>query len=503
MKNFITKGCLITLGLGILLTQSACKKDVAKDITVKTVKAGPIPSYNFNWETATYMPSSPANSIPMPWNSGTTQIDPGIVSDYKSNEGWVLVYNTFAPTTPATGSSNPYYFALYNKYRGILRFYVWQPPTATSSTYINHGLSIYSTTQNSPILGFEGEEFVPLDNPKSSTNIVNQSINANGGTWFALQYQIVYDPTVAQSTFPNFGLGLNAKYINVTDLKLNGTQTGTVTGTIGAQQSSFDLNGTLTDATRGFITAKGVDFFTAKPEAQRTTIDKQIISLLGAVASKDFSSVLNLLLGTGGGGGTQYVDLKLQTKIDLAGTAVSGGGLLNLKLALPGQSNSQTADGLTPAYNEVMGVFNLASRPTVYVQRNPFKRRVQSTRETELQRNIFTCDLASVSLLVNPSVSAIANITNLKKDLVFIYSGTFAVDSFNGTKSEIETRRIFVNTDNFVFQTKPAMPLGNPLSKFPFVAKFGVRLTFDVEPKNGSPKTTIVKTFEIPSEYTN
>lgn len=49
------------------------------------------------------MPSpSGGNQVQMPWNSGTTAIDPNIVSDFKKVDGWEMVWNSFSPTTPLT-----------------------------------------------------------------------------------------------------------------------------------------------------------------------------------------------------------------------------------------------------------------------------------------------------------------------------------------------------------------------------------------------------------------
>ncbi len=108
----------------LIVFVTGCTKKLQDDITLPDIetKNGPIPPYVFDWETTTYMPSQPAqpgvNPVPMPWNSGTTAIDPNIVSDYRKSEGWELVWNTFGPTILLNDPGYSYYFALYNRYRG-------------------------------------------------------------------------------------------------------------------------------------------------------------------------------------------------------------------------------------------------------------------------------------------------------------------------------------------------------------------------------------------------
>jgi hypothetical protein len=81
---------------------SSCKKENLKQsISLDNIKSKDAPNYDFNWETATAMPVSPSSTYdpPMPWQSQSgSYIDAALVSDYKSNDGWVLVYNTFNPT---------------------------------------------------------------------------------------------------------------------------------------------------------------------------------------------------------------------------------------------------------------------------------------------------------------------------------------------------------------------------------------------------------------------
>jgi len=485
----------------LLVLTVSCKKNVVSTVNVGHSHSGPIPSYSFDWETSTYMPSTPANTIPMPWNSGSTAIDPGIVSDYLSASGWRLVYNTFTPTTPATGSSTPYYFTLYNQYRGLLRFYIWQPPTTTFSSYIQHGLNLYSSGTTSTMLNFDGTDIPDIaTNTTTFTDIVNQQISANGGTWIAVQYEIAYDPSIALSTFPNLGLGLNAQYVNVSAISLQGTSIGTIGGTI--TSGGVSLTGTAQNVAKGAITAYGYSSIEAAATADNNNaLLKQIGTAIGSALTGNITGVLSAVFGvfTGSNGATtSHVNLTTNATINLNGTSIQNGGLLNTKLAFPGQSNSQTADGLTPIYNNVMGVFYISAKPNV-----TYKSSITGINAgTGLVRytqawNTFTFNPNSITIVYNPAVLAVASIQNVTKQLLYIEpTPTNTLHTVNGTETSIGALYTYSGASQVTTVLGPPVPQGSaPPSAQSLVGYFAVKISFDVVPNDGTPKSTIVKTF--------
>ena len=112
MKSRNNQICLIL----ILFCFASCKKE--SNITVISViqkSKSPIPPAIFPWETATYMPFSSPLTIPAPWAGAVGGIDGNIVSDFKSSDGWSMVYSTFSPTSTYTQPGG-LYFALYNHF---------------------------------------------------------------------------------------------------------------------------------------------------------------------------------------------------------------------------------------------------------------------------------------------------------------------------------------------------------------------------------------------------
>lgn len=476
----------------------SCKKDLKDSVTSSSAKAGPIPSYQFQWDQATYMPSSPANTIPMPWNSGTTQIEPDFVDDYKQVDGWELVYNTFTPTTPTTGSAMPYFFTLYNKYRAQLRFYVWQPPTPIPSTYIKHDISIYSSaaTQSS-MLNFASNDLVDMNNNAlQATNITQQQLAANGGTWVAYQYEIAYDPSITASSFPNLGLGVDAQFVNVSQIKLEGTQVGDISGTLGSSGSSgFPLTGIATNVAKGSFVVPGVAAMNKvmsdaknKENPFLKIVSGSLTSLLTGNVTGVLSAVISGIFG-GSGSSAQKVSLTMNSKIDLTGTIISNGGLLNIKLPLPGQSNSQTTDGLTPLYNNTLGIFNLSSQPVIKCVRKNVSAGAQNP--AYISYSNFSIDPSSYNFLANPALSGIANIQNIRTELLYMLT--------EGEGSNVIMGRLRTLPSKIgnltVYMGFPSMTINGTQQNLPLPGKVAIRISADVVPSNGAPTTTIVKTF--------
>lgn len=469
-----------------MITVSCKKASVTSDLQIPSQggKSAPIPAYIFDWENETYLPSLPANSIPMPWNSGTTSIDPDIAADYKKADGWVLVYNTFTPTTPLSNYPYPYMFALYNKYRGLLRFYIWQLPTTTFSTYLNHGLSLYSSGPTSSMLNFEVNDVTDISTNQSAfSKITNQHINANGGTWFALQYEIAYDASITSTSFPNFGLALDAKYVNLTDIRLDGSQTGTLEGTISTPASSFSLGGGLVDVAKGSIEAFGLAKIDAVLSPTQTVV--KLKDAIKEALKGSIKGFFSAIIGGGSGGSTQNVKLTMNTKIQLAGTATSSGGLVGIKLAFPGQLNSQTANGLVPAYDNVMGVFNLSSKPIIT------RTMKVNNPNTSNARTIFKfeVDQSSIQKVLNPFVNSVADIVQVSTEVVLI-NPTFNLKPTESTSGRLED---IGDKISYTGKTITVNKIGEDIDVF--AGTKAVRITLDVIPKDGSPKTRLVKTF--------
>jgi hypothetical protein len=254
-------------------------------------KDAPIPPFLFDWETATYMSTSPANVVPMPWQGAVGGINGNIVDDFHKSDGWELIYNTFNSSTSPYVNQGPaggLYFTLYNKYRGIIRFYLYIPlGTATPTSSIAHGLSLFPQgSTSSPLLNFAASDIVDLSSNVSSvmkTN--NQQINLLGN-WIAVQYELAYDPNTKLTSYPSLALQWTAQAVNVTNISLAGTQTGTINGQITTPSSGFNLTNLFTNLVKGGLEVYGLtDINSMKDEAPANSIEKTILTSLSSTVT--------------------------------------------------------------------------------------------------------------------------------------------------------------------------------------------------------------------------
>lgn len=510
-----------------LLLLTACKKE-ANVIADQTSQVRPLMTthaslvtYIFNWETATQMPSmSNANPVPMPWSSGTSAIDPYLVSDYKKSEGWELVWNTFGPNVQLNDPGYSYFFALYNKYRGILRFYLWQAGTPLATSFIQHGLKLYGS-QQSPILNYNAQEIADLEsNQTEFSQVLNQQLSLSGGTWFAFQYEMAYDPTLATTSFPAFGLEWDAKWASVSQIDLNGKISGEIKGTVGqANTGAFNFGSFITKA---FTTLWGAAGYNVFLRLIGDTNDSQYVASMGNASKGIVKDFLNAVIG-GSAGSLQPVNLTLSAKIGLQGTLITGGGIINKKLVLPGQSNSQTVEGNLPVYNSTMGIMNLSNAPIVNIDKYYKYFTIEDPsggRDLIVHiHGLHTLDNNSFTINWNPAIinnsADGATIQNLNFQLIKAqyskannvppynegyaeampyYSGeiTTHVYAITGTFSKIEQSGNLSIVSGIPGSTAPLDMISTD-EDFGITA---VRISFDVVPNNGAPRCKLVKTFK-------
>lgn len=361
--NLFVIACLLMFSIG-------CKKDKNQQlntgIKVNNAKAA-IPTYVFDWETADYMPTPPGTTpILVPWASGSNQLfSDEIAFDFKKVDGWNLVYNTFSPTQLIP----PNFFALYNKYRGVIRFYLYiSPGNPEASSYFSDGLGISGQFPSS-IMNFSKETIDVENVQKSITKVQNYQIQSTGA-WYACQYELAYDPTIVNSNQQNLNLVWNVSSTNLSQITLNGVSNGNLTGTIGmASSGGFNLGSLLGNLTNTAVHAVGFKAIKAlnlpKSKVFGTDVTKSIEDgvkggLTGAVKGF-FSAIL-------GGSATspQVVDLKLKVETNLQGTIANNSGIASPTLIMPGAANSNSV-GYIPSYNKIMGVINFPESPLLYV----------------------------------------------------------------------------------------------------------------------------------------
>jgi hypothetical protein len=154
----------------------------------------------------------------------------------------------------------------------------------------------------------------------------------------------------------------------------------------------------------------------------------------------------------------------LDCKLDVPGMIRTDyslvGFVLGLSLGIPGMDHSKVV-GLGPVFNEPAGIFYLASKPVIQY--------VKSTGNLPEQ---YTLNLSSVEYVINPFIQNYADVRNFRQEIVAVDAAT----NKNLTEATIYHGKIL----------KASAPL----------TILGVRVSFEVVPKNGSAPVTIVKTFK-------
>lgn len=348
-----------------------CKKENNSPLEPTTLKIpnkmAAIPTHVFDWETADYMPT-PAGSPPIlvPWASGSNQLFPNeIAFDYKKADGWNLIYNTFSPTQ----LTSPNFFALYNKYRGIIRFYLYLPPGSPyASSYFSDGLGI-SGGYPSSIMNFSKEIIDPENVIKSVTKIQNYQILSTGA-WYACQYELAYDRYIANANHENLNFVWNVSSTNLSQVMLNGTSNGTLTGTVGtAGSGGFNLGSLLGNLGNTAIHVAGFQGVKAlnlpKSKVFGTDVTKSIEDGIKGGLSGAVKGFFSAILG-GAATSPQVVDLKLQVETNLTGSITNNTGILSTTLAMPGSANANSV-GYILSYNKILGAFDFSVAPILFV----------------------------------------------------------------------------------------------------------------------------------------
>lgn len=474
---------------------------------------------DLDWENVDWMPTPPGQTkISPPWfGQGSLSSSYGleIINDNKKSDGWVLLYNTFT----STGSQliNPY-FILYNKYRGIMRIYLYLTTSfVASSSYLQDGLSVTSTTPTC-LLNYLGDDLV--DVAKKPNNYMQMQAAPSDGSlplasnkWYMLQYELAYDSSLANTSYKDIQLSWIMNYYNVTKVDLGGDIVGKLTGTIGSASSSNIFSSLLSlgkTVGTGAVAAVGSKVLldnkiddTGKNKLglpnivfkEATSGISKAINNAASSAPKDIVNLLSAIVG-GSSSGITPISLDLNATISLTGTASDGGSFPSSPTSMwvPGTLFTSSTQGYIPYYNKPLGVMYLSSKPHITTKLTQIETEYETPSGDPMGSGIDrtyefpkTVDYSNY-LVINPEVLKIANVNILKQDLVImhqVYSG-----GPNGTTQrvpELNPTSVHLISDQYR-ESEPRDSYYN---------KIGVRFTIRISPKDGSPSSDIYKTFEL------
>lgn len=431
----------------------------------------------FDWDRidgiSTFSPNVNQNiTIDLPWDGGstvsigipTTWLDENASNPTYSNRyyarenGWNLVYSNMLKHT------NTKYFALHNKYTGILRFFFYEIASSAGSGTTTSFWGI-KMDKPSSLFNFTGTASDGMDKSMaypsyittSEGTIIGNSFTSIGykaNNWYGFEIECAYDPTIKNNSAHNFEVkGWAAETINLTG---NATTTGTIKGTIEImpQATNFNLNlSNLLNKTNSEqnIVAKQegvagslgstIESGIAKNDSFFVNLWKNIKTKAGLGISAGVQSGLKSILSSGGSfvvkalggavksifgiGGSKpsigKVDLCLssQTNITLTGeTNIVGWGAIS-SFPVPG---STTNVNNLPLYNKPLGAWNLKETPIVIVsgEEEGWHNTEEDYEDGDegFPFHCFSYWLQDCEIILNPEIQNLFRIENQEQTLI-------------------------------------------------------------------------------------
>ena len=359
-------------------------------LNVSGIPANNCVSTFFDWENQSTVQLQGGGLISLPWASGNTN---GIVThygldviyDHKSSEGWELLYNLFEPCD----FSNPKrLLVFYNKYRGVLRTYYYYNGTQTSNK-TSFGVSLVGASNSA--LNFANKLIgKPMDdrsiNP-SFMEITPQEVTNDH--WYFFDVEMAYDPNIKNLNHSSLQLLLKSRGSTHQNITLSGTQSGSLKGNInlaGSKSSLLDLNtlnlgaNNSTTITSSFSVNSNVN---QQEGVLNTKGNNQISNSVGAGIKNGINSlaadlgknainwisnplkgIFSSLVGSSSSSNLNYVDLTMDTKINLSGSITHQQLLFEAAMKLPG-TNANGVLGVLPSSDVPLGVWNINTTPIV------------------------------------------------------------------------------------------------------------------------------------------
>lgn len=493
------------------------------DTTTSPLLTRAVPTLYFDWENVDWMPTPQGQSrIPTPWvgqGSLVGTYDWEIVNDYKAFDGWELLYSTFDPNAPST-LVNPY-FVLYNKYRGIMRVYIYLTTQfVTTSSQLQDGISIASSHKNVSLLRFCGKELIHPDSYPTEFNQLqpkpkNGSAPMAANKWYMMQYELAYDPALLSMDYRDIQLCWWLNYVNVATIEMQTRSVGDIVGTIGTSSATGRNPFSTSDISKigSQLILTNVDKTVAEglrdDSPRKDNVNKNSLNLprkfyegivssiteaakssIGDILKKPFS-FLSAIIGGISATTPTPISLKLEVRSTTSGALTEFGSFPSspASMWIPGTSISSSAVGIIPLYNKPLGVCNISHQPTItLVDRSRVYNEPDEPFDPDQILTITEGELTyddqdySQYLIINPELQKIADVTIERQDIVATgYHYNFGGD--------------FIHVPTYGYSYVEGTTFNN--LDLPSHLSFYVRFAIKVAPHNGAPESIIYKTFQL------
>ncbi len=406
----------------------------------------------FDWENIEYLPvpSFVKVRIPLPWSDkAKRQFSDDIRYDIKKSDGWELYLSNVSSQMYCAVPS----FTLYNKYRGILRYYYLNCYKVDGVQDYNILFNVIRTralNKPSPLLNFAHQRIIDINkNSEFCTTIEPQQFSDS--TWYAVEYELAYDKNIYKQSSSTIQLACTFSMVKGLSLSLNGVRLNKLNSKIRFSDIDFGFGSSYSGDVSLVLYGKN--------DLNQVKDALSVSDLTSLNQTMNRQSFDNILSGTMDN--NSFGDIQWNANLVFSENS-SGVGVLTDSFVVSGADNS-SMQGICPFYTKALGVFYLNKKPTYTATKL-----VNNSHPYKYELNV-----SSVEYIFNPSVTDIAEIKNIKQELV-----------------STENKSVFQNNSSVKLYTGQTLTSNVPLTIQ------GVRVSFDVVPKNGSKTVHIIKTFQ-------
>jgi hypothetical protein len=434
---------------------------------------GPVFTQDWDWEAVNevqYKHNGVVKTVFLPWVPGAaTDIPLDIALDHKKVDGWVLLYNFMdgelkdLQGQPVVIDHPNAFFALYNKYRGIIRFFYFHKKETTYSDF-TYGLMMETPSEGTTLLNF-AKDFAESDEALSRHPSLQRANIAKFGTsgpilehWHHFDVELAYDPRIAEKFYSDVNMRWLGRGTDTHNLTLDGKVEGSILGTVDLAGSNTNLLniGSLTFNTGrvdNFNTSVNInqtgtasDKVNAKAQKQQDNflkaemqkLAKQLLQkgLNGVVdyATSKLTKIFNSFIGGSDDNDntpTDNVNLKLEASINLTGTMLLEQPILEQTLKVPGTQFKDRDGVVVPFYDFPLGALTLSAAPEV-IWEEWFEYGLYDSEYCYLQGYWLNTD--SFNVILNPAVEKELRIKSAQTFLYYyqIYKGATRLEGILG-----------------------------------------------------------------------
>lgn len=470
----------------------------------------------------------PNAGIPESWCDPNIESSDKSIKKYTKDKGWELVYSNVREATAFK------YIALYNKYTGIMRFFmcIFAEPGGSGSSssmwgvYINNSTSLLNFTYKYA-KGINDKAASPsfITTPVGNfSNNVFSGVGLQNGVWYGMEIECAYDPSISSNSAHTLTLMGRAvdETITVGSIVSTGTINGSIKGTMPTSNINLSFSDMFNDKStdksvninnqQGIVSlgetidkgiAKNDSFFKGLWSNIKSNASKWIASGLESGAKKGLEAILTQggsVIGDaiGGlfnsliGGGKKEADLKVELNLNmksdvkLTSTKITQ-GWSDIILPVPGSGSSSNA-----IYNKTLGVWNLQETPSVDVN---VQTETGDSPKVKLYRYLYSMEEVTISL--NPEVSTLFNLENSHQELILKEGSTIPLNGSLVPCAYQDSTKYY--TVSGYLESASAYPRASQLQGF--TPDFLVKVSFDLVHKTTNEKYSFSRYFAVNKRY--